>query len=99
MKITTIFKPKVNSTSKVCIDVKTQPKLKTVRNEKKASTDRDCSSSTNVKTSGVTVPVQKIDNLISLNTAGSPCLDLEKQRKDITSREHLSESNFGRNDL
>ena len=99
MKITTIFKPKVNSTSKVCIDVKTQPKLETVRNENKASTDSDCSSSTDVKLSEVTVPVQKIYNLICLNTAGNPCLDLENQETDFTSSEQLSESNFGPNDL
>ena len=99
MKITTMFKPKVNSTSKVCSDVKTQPKLETVRNENEASTNSVCSSSTDVKTSEVTVPAQKIDNLICLNTAGNPCLDLENQETDFTSSEQLSESNFGPNDL
>ena len=99
MKITTMFKPKVNSTSKVCSDVKTQPKLETVRNENEASTNSVCSSSTDVKTSEVTVPAQKIDNLICLNTAGNRCLDLENQETDFTSSEQLSESNFGPNDL
>ena len=54
-----MFKPKVNTTSEVCIDTKTHPSMKTVRNEEnvrsenKTSTDKDCSSRTNVKYSGV----------------------------------------------
>ena len=77
--------------------------MKTSRNVNKTSTSSECSSSTNVKPTVVTVPVHNcVDenkfDFTSLNTAGSPCPALQNQNQDFTSNEQLSETDFGPND-
>ena len=89
-KITTMFKPKVNPTSQVYSDVKTQYKIENNLSEDRDSTDSARSSSTDVK---VAVPVQDcvdIRNII-LSPAGRSCPDYGKPKSDFTSREQLSE--------
>ena len=98
-KITTMFKPRVNSTTNVYSDVKTQYKVGS--NEHSTSTAGVSSSSTDVSNTGDAVPVQDcvVVSNIDSNPAGRPCPDYGKQKDDFTSREQLSESNFGPNDL
>ena len=97
IKITAMFKPKVNTTSQVCNDVKTlhrvRTKAETDNSENKTSTESCNSSSTDVKTTAVAEPVRDCVSVSkdALNTAGKPCPDLENELSDFTSREQLSE--------